>query len=127
MIAAFLWSKINFKRKQISLRFCRKIAKLYDLYSCMGQLRDSTKKFNEEVLRLKNEQRIINDSHHVSFIILKRPMSVPKNNFKRKKNYKNDPKLAEGVGFEPTVRLHAQRFSRPPRSTTPASLRTRSS
>jgi site-specific DNA recombinase len=32
-------------------------------------------------------------------------------------------KLAERVGFEPTVRLHAQRFSRPPRSTTLAPLR----
>ena len=31
--------------------------------------------------------------------------------------------LAEGEGFEPPVRLPAQRFSRPPRSTTPASLR----
>lgn len=31
-------------------------------------------------------------------------------------------RVAEGVGFEPTVRLHAQRFSRPPRSTAPASL-----
>ena len=30
--------------------------------------------------------------------------------------------LAEGVGFEPTVDLHPQRFSRPPRSTTPAPL-----
>ena len=30
--------------------------------------------------------------------------------------------MAEGVGFEPTVRLHVQRFSRPPRSTAPASL-----
>lgn len=27
------------------------------------------------------------------------------------------------MGFEPTERLHAQRFSRPPRSTTPAPLR----
>jgi hypothetical protein len=32
---------------------------------------------------------------------------------------------AEGQGFEPWVRLHAQRFSRPPRSTTPAPLRGR--
>ncbi len=31
--------------------------------------------------------------------------------------------MAERVGFEPTVRSHAQRFSRPPRSTTPAPLR----
>ena len=31
--------------------------------------------------------------------------------------------VAEGVGFEPTVRLHAQRFSRPSHSTTLASLR----
>ena len=31
--------------------------------------------------------------------------------------------LAERVGFEPTVRLHAQRFSRPPRSTALAPLR----
>ena len=31
--------------------------------------------------------------------------------------------VAEGVGFEPTVRSRAQRFSRPPRSTTPAPLR----
>src|SRR5690242_15968635 len=30
--------------------------------------------------------------------------------------------LAERVGFEPTVRLHAQRFSRPSRSTTLAPL-----
>ena len=34
----------------------------------------------------------------------------------------NIKKMAEGVGFEPTVRLHVQRFSRPPRSTAPASL-----
>ncbi len=31
--------------------------------------------------------------------------------------------MAERVGFEPTVRLPAQRFSRPSRSTTPAPLR----
>ena len=31
--------------------------------------------------------------------------------------------VAEGVGFEPTVRSRVQRFSRPPRSTTPAPLR----
>src|SRR6476646_5033959 len=31
--------------------------------------------------------------------------------------------LAERVGFEPTVRLPVQRFSRPSRSTTPAPLR----
>ena len=37
--------------------------------------------------------------------------------------YNNDLWLAEGVGFEPTVRSRAQRFSRPPRSTTPAPLR----
>jgi hypothetical protein len=29
---------------------------------------------------------------------------------------------AEGEGFEPSGRLHAQRFSRPPRSTAPAPL-----
>ena len=33
--------------------------------------------------------------------------------------------MAEGVGFEPTVRLNVQRFSRPSRSTTPAPLRGR--
>jgi hypothetical protein len=27
-------------------------------------------------------------------------------------------RMAEGVGFEPTVRFHAQRFSRPSQSTT---------
>ncbi len=31
--------------------------------------------------------------------------------------------MAERVGFEPTVLLLVQRFSRPPRSTTPAPLR----
>jgi site-specific DNA recombinase len=31
--------------------------------------------------------------------------------------------MAAGVGFEPTRRLHAQRFSRPPRSTAPAPRR----
>ena len=31
--------------------------------------------------------------------------------------------LAEREGFEPSERLRAQRFSRPPRSTTPAPLR----
>ena len=31
--------------------------------------------------------------------------------------------LAEGEGFEPSVRASVQRFSRPPRSTTPAPLR----
>src|SRR5690625_7265326 len=31
--------------------------------------------------------------------------------------------MAERVGFEPTVRSRAQRFSRPPRSTAPAPLR----
>ena len=30
--------------------------------------------------------------------------------------------MAEEVGFEPTVRFRAQRFSRPPRSATPAFL-----
>src|SRR4029453_4136846 len=34
--------------------------------------------------------------------------------------------MAERVGFEPTVRLPVQRFSRPSRSTTPAPLRQRS-
>jgi integrase-like protein len=33
------------------------------------------------------------------------------------------PLLTAGVGFEPTRRLHAQRFSRPPRSTAPAPRR----
>jgi hypothetical protein len=33
--------------------------------------------------------------------------------------------VAEGEGFEPSVGLHPQRFSRPPRSTAPASLRWR--
>ena len=37
--------------------------------------------------------------------------------------YNNDLRLAEGVGFEPTVRSRVQRFSRPPRSTAPAPLR----
>ena len=32
-------------------------------------------------------------------------------------------RMAAGVGFEPTGRLHAQRFSRPPRSTAPAPRR----
>ena len=31
--------------------------------------------------------------------------------------------MAEGVGFEPTGRLHAQRFSRPPLSAAQPSLR----
>lgn len=31
--------------------------------------------------------------------------------------------MAESEGFEPSERLRAQRFSRPPRSTTPATLR----
>jgi hypothetical protein len=35
---------------------------------------------------------------------------------------KNRLKVAEEVGFEPTVRLRVQRFSRPPRSTAPAFL-----
>ena len=39
----------------------------------------------------------------------------------RRPSLKN--KMAERVGFEPTDRLHGQRFSRPPRSTTPAPLR----
>ena len=39
-------------------------------------------------------------------------------------NYQiNRGKMAERVGFEPTEPLQAQRFSRPPRSTTPAPLR----
>ena len=33
--------------------------------------------------------------------------------------------MAEGEGFEPSVRSRAQRFSRPPRSATPAPLRNR--
>ena len=32
--------------------------------------------------------------------------------------------VAERQGFEPWVGVHPQRFSRPPRSTTPAPLRT---
>ena len=39
------------------------------------------------------------------------------------KRLKNSKVLAERVGFEPTVRLPVQRFSRPSRSTTPAPLR----
>jgi hypothetical protein len=35
----------------------------------------------------------------------------------------NQGEMAERVGFEPTVRLPVQRFSRPSRSTTPAPLR----
>ena len=37
-----------------------------------------------------------------------------------KQFFKTHQRLAVGVGFEPTVRSHAQRFSRPPRSATPA-------
>jgi hypothetical protein len=37
--------------------------------------------------------------------------------------YNKRSAMAERVGFEPTVRLHAQRFSRPSRSTTLAPLR----
>ena len=37
--------------------------------------------------------------------------------------YNNYSRVAEGVGFEPTVPARVQRFSRPPRSTTPAPLR----
>ena len=40
----------------------------------------------------------------------------------RKPNDFND-KVAEGVGFEPTGRVNAQRFSRPPLSATQPSLR----
>ena len=69
----------------------------------------------------------INDSRHLSFVILKCPKSVPYRNFKRGETYEKPSKLAEGVGFEPTVHLRAQRFSRPPHSTALASLRTRSS
>lgn len=36
----------------------------------------------------------------------------------------NQSKMADRQGFEPWVPLLAQRFSRPPRSTTPASVRT---
>ncbi len=36
---------------------------------------------------------------------------------------RNIKALAEREGFEPSERLRAQRFSRPPRSTTPAPLR----
>ena len=39
--------------------------------------------------------------------------------------YINDLSVAEGVGFEPTVRSRVQRFSRPPHSTTLAPLRGR--
>ncbi len=39
--------------------------------------------------------------------------------------YNNYSSVAEGVGFEPTVPARVQRFSRPPRSTTPAPLRAR--
>ncbi len=41
----------------------------------------------------------------------------------REVNFNSDSMLAEREGFEPSERLHAQRFSRPPRSTTPAPLR----
>ncbi len=39
-------------------------------------------------------------------------------------NFTEINKMAEREGFEPSVRLPAQRFSRPPRSTTPAPLQT---
>jgi hypothetical protein len=42
---------------------------------------------------------------------------------KARKIYGFSVAMAERVGFEPTVRLHAQRFSRPSRSTTLAPLR----
>ena len=38
-----------------------------------------------------------------------------------------ESQMAEGVGFEPTERSHAQRFSRPPHSTTLPPLRRRRS
>jgi hypothetical protein len=78
------------------------------------------KNLQEKTLRLRNEQRATSDSHHMPFVILKCPMNAPYSHFKRKNTYENSLNLAEGVGFEPTVRLHAQRFSRPPRSTAPA-------
>ena len=53
--------------------------------------------------------------HHSSLIIQDVPPWSPK------------AKDAEGVGFEPTDPLPGQRFSRPPRSTTPAPLRSRRS
>ena len=42
---------------------------------------------------------------------------------RRWEHYISFKKMAERVGFEPTVRSRAQRFSRPPHSTTLAPLR----
>ena len=40
----------------------------------------------------------------------------------RDRQLSDEIKVAEGEGFEPPVGIHPQRFSRPPRSTTPPTL-----
>ena len=52
--------------------------------------------------------------------ILRRAIRKPRGASPRNPDY---PWHAEGEGFEPSVPRRAQRFSRPPRSTTPAPLR----
>ena len=52
--------------------------------------------------------------------ILRRAIREPRGASPRNPDY---PWHAEGEGFEPSVPRRAQRFSRPPRSTTPAPLR----
>lgn len=52
------------------LYICRENTKIY------GQCWGSLQKFKEEALRLRKQQRTINDSHHRLFVILSRPKSV---------------------------------------------------
>ena len=51
-----------------------------------------------------------------------RPTNVVNNSYKQKKLRPKSQPIAERQGFEPWVRIAVQRFSRPPRSSTPASF-----
>ena len=51
-----------------------------------------------------------------------RPTNVVNNSYKQKKLRPKSQPIAERQGFEPWVRIAVQRFSRPPRSSTPAAF-----
>ena len=57
------------------------------------------KSLREKTLRLRDEQRTINDSHYMSFVILKCPMSVQFRNYKRKNSYEKPLETGGGGGI----------------------------
>lgn len=61
----------------MALYFERENTKIYDLHYIWDNCGTVCRNLTEKVLRLRNEQRTLDDSQHMSFVIFKCPMSVP--------------------------------------------------